>query len=289
MISPFEPILDNPFVPKEFGAGGFNSGKKLEEYNYIDATGEEREKVTNVNSQRTYRNRNRGAYNANQNKLWKANKESNTDSYQTWKASQAIANKNYRLNNLIANPNRRTVEIELKRLWSGEPKRKGRRKKNAPTAEQEKEKYFKDNYEKAKLNVVNRYKKEKQALLEKYPDRNLGDGNKFELNDDGTRKNWDYEKYNPTAMRIGKSQEEQTRNKTNLDTYYESVLTTIKPKAQVPLYNELGQPNDYLGKRQQHRNALNAGEWTLDATHKKVRGNKVSSKVGTKSKHPYEI
>lgn len=302
-MNPFEPIsftlveIDNPFHPPEFGKGGFNSGVNLDKYEVdIENTAEndyERDRRANENAQRTYRNRNREAYNANMLKLWKANRDANNDSFKNWKANQAIANKNYRLNQLINNPSDRSIENQLRKLWSKRPKKVGRRKKGSLTLAQEKEQFYDDNWDDAKKQVIDKYKKDKEDFLKLHPDRDLKDGGVYPAG-------YEHKIYDPEGLAVGRevrgkklpgggrevitASANKQHNKGELSDYYTAVITNDRPIPERAKTWQVGsrkydaeanaqqKQTNFDKKRVRHRSALSAGTWDINGTFKRSDG-----------------
>jgi hypothetical protein len=290
VCNPFEP-LDN----LEFGEGGYNSGKKLKDYKPILQSQPNkkgpRDRVLNANAQRVYRNRNRDAYNANMRKLWNANKKEyeklssasakDTSHYGIWKENQAIANKNYRLNQQIANPSESLIQSKLRDLYKKEPVQKGRPKKGAPSKEEKKDQFFNNqsNIDKARELVIESYKKKRAEFLEKYKTksngepRNLSTGTEFKgKREKGKRiANFPYKQSDYSQLYLGKDPLRQNKNKADLETYYKSVITT-KPvndsaKLEGVYPNKIA--SDLKKMKDKHYNNLSAGDWSLTGDFKK--------------------
>jgi hypothetical protein len=306
-MNPFEPNITltiegeevcNPFEPSdniEFGEGGYNSGKKLKKYKHIlesqpDKKGP-RDKVLNANAQRVYRNRNRDAYNENMRKLWANNKkeyenlssESAKDKshYGIWKENQAIANKNYRLNQQIANPSESLIQSKLKDLYKKEPVQKGRPKKGAPSKGERKDQFFNNqsNINKAKDLVIEDYKEKREKFLSEYKTksngepRNLSTGTEFKgKREKGKRiENFPYKQSDYSQLYIGNDSGRQNKNKADLQTYYKSVITTKPVDSNALLdgvYPNVGS-KQLKERKEKHYNNLSAGDWTLTGDFKK--------------------
>lgn len=286
VCNPFEP-LDN----LEFGEGGYNSGKKLSDYKKHMLESGARYRVLNANAQRVYRNRNRDAYNANMRKLWNANKKEyekltsasakDTSHYGIWKENQAIANKNYRLNQQIANPSESLIQSKLRDLYKKEPVQKGRPKKGAPSKEEKKEQFFNNlsNIDKARELVIESYKKKRAEFLEKYKTksngepRNLSTGTEFKgKREKGKRiENFPYKQSDYSQLYLAKNEDRIPQNLSDLKTYYKNVITTKPVDTDARLKGVI--PNkdakELKKMKDKHYNNLSAGDWSLTGDFKK--------------------
>jgi hypothetical protein len=289
--NPFEPNItfaieesDNPFEPIEFGEGGLNSGKKLTKYKSIlkDA---ERKRILNTNAQRVYRNRNRDEYNENMKALWGVNKKEDNDSFKTWKANQAIANQNYRLNRLIAEPTESAITTELRTLWKQEKPAKGRPKAGTPSKAERKDLFFKSeaNRQTARNLAIEKYKKKKEKFLEdnKFTDkgnpRKLSDGTPYKgYGEKKTRPKEAYAKSDYNNLQIGKDAIRQATNKSDLETYYNSVITTKPVSSEAKIKGVF--PNKGSAElkklKERHYANLSAGEWGFNGEYKRSDGEK---------------
>jgi hypothetical protein len=287
---PFAPILE-----PTLGEGGFNSGKKLSKYKTVIQDRDAREKLQNANSQRVYRNRNRKAYNDNQNALWTVNKQENNESYQTWKENQAVANKNYRLNQMINNPTQSSIDAELKKLFKQLPKQKGRPKKGAPSKAERKSEFLKSEVEikRARDNVIARYKQLKEEFLKEEATtknnniRRLSDGTPYKgFGKKKAKRGDNYTKSDYEGLQVAKTSEKLLPNKEDLETYYKTVLTTtVKDVPANVAFKTATKPINAKKKREAHYNSLHAGEWGLNGEYNKSK--KQSGKRPADERHPY--
>jgi hypothetical protein len=291
--NPFEPNitfaieeLDNPFEPIEFGEGGLNSGKKLSAYKFKSAiTPEERKRILNTNAQRVYRNRNRDEYNDNMKALWQENKKEDNDNFKTWKANQAIANQNYRLNRLIAEPTESAITKQLRNLYKQIKPAKGRPKAGTPSKAERKELFFKSeaNREKARNLAIEEYKKKKEKFLAENKitplgnPRKLSDGTPYKgFGEKKTRPKEAYAKSDYKLLPISKTQENLNKNAKDLETYYNSVITTKPVASNAELETTYPKKGDLALKqmKKKHYANLSAGDWNLNGDYKRNDGEK---------------
>jgi hypothetical protein len=296
-MNPFNPNIiftiseieeDNPFNPI-LGEGGYNSGKKIKPSHALVPIGsDERRDLINANSQRTYRNRNREAYNANMLKLWRRNKESQNSSYENWKERQKEANKRYRLKKKLISLEEdkfedkttipKKVKDEVNKEWNliSKPERKKLKMKKW------KEDRYKTVYEKLKLNEIEKIKSE----LKNNTEINKGKFNR-EKNLDGLEvnssiKDGEYAQADYNRLQIGPNPDTQNRNLIDLDNYYKTVITKINPNPQSVKFTNT--KINVVNARNKHRNILEAGDWTLKGDYKRS----IAKKSGRNKEETYE-
>jgi hypothetical protein len=258
----------NPFTPI-LGQGGYNSGKKINNSDTnLPVDSVEREKVIWANAQRTYRNRNRDAYNANMLNLWKKNKEENNESYKNWLLNQTKANEKYRLkkkliklqgvnyNDLKTVPSK--IKTAVDKIWKFKPKseKDALSKKQKKSVKQAKAELYKEEFEKTRLKEIETIK----AKL----------GNNTEIKDIDTPVN--YAQVDYTDLAVGKDPNRKANNLQDLNTYYNTVITKKSAIPTGTVFKE--KPRLNIKKlREAHRNNLHAGDWTLEGQYKRKSGN----------------
>lgn len=281
----------NPFQPNDdeenfiLGEGGYNSGRTLEDYN-ASVTDPARKVILTRNAQRIYRNRNREAYNANQNALWNKNKKEENESYNNWLKSQKKANAKYRLkkrlqelesNQVLPKSLTKLVNQELDDLWKELPKSD---KKNTRKAD------FKDEYRSditrdVRREEINRIKKllgndsafkytyvpvEDKTGLNSRPkrERKLITG----FTPEGKVETAPLPQLDPeyNQLALGKTADKIPQNLKALNAYYRQVLTAQEPidNKQFGSDKTPKQLADLADKRTAHYENLNAGAWLQD-------------------------
>jgi hypothetical protein len=269
--NPFKPIL---------GEGGYNSGKKIPNSDTIlpvDSTDRNRKIWTNA--QRTYRNRNRDAYNANMLNLWRKNKEANNDSYKTWLYNQTNANEKYRLKKKLEKlkstqfSDLKTVPTKIKKAvdakWRNTPKdTKAQLTKKVGKKVSE---YKPELYKKA-------WEAQRDAEIEQI-EKKLGDNKtiekgKFKQVEKDDRKvnsslsSGDYAEVDYKGLEVGSNELRRANNLQDLNTYYNTVLTTKSPVPTGVAFKEKTKI-DIKKLRDSHRDNLHAGDWTLEGDYKR--------------------
>ena len=258
--NPFKPIL---------GEGGYNSGKKIKDSETnLPTYSKARENVIWANAQRTYRNRNREAYNANMLNLWKKNKEEKNESYTNWLLNQSKANEKYRLKKKLTKlenvdyNNLKTVPTKIKTVvdkkWKSTPKteKDALSKKKKKSVKQAKAELYKEEFETQR-------KKEIEQIKSR-----LGDDIQIRNKDEPV----DYAQVDYTDLAVGKDTYRKANNLQDLNTYYDTVITKTKPIPSGTVFND--KPKTNVKKlREAHRNNLHAGDWTLEGQYKRKIGN----------------
>ncbi len=248
---------ENPFKPTVvLGEGGYNSGKTIKpNTTNLPVDSKERDRLIWTNAQRTYRNRNREAYNANMLSLWKKNKDNQTESYKNWLINQSKANAKYRLKKKLEklesetfNPDKipKAVKIETNKIWKQK-------------SQAERKKIKKSSWEKQQYaGVFNQIKSKKisdaKALLK-------GDV-KISTEQEP------YAEVDYTDLAVGANPTTKANNLNDLNIYYDTVITKTKP---VPTGTVLKEKYklDLAGAREKHRKILSAGDWNLEGGFKK--------------------
>lgn len=287
--NPFEPNIvftiseieeHNPFEPV-LGTGGYNSGqwkKGLKTDLPVDS--KDRNNAIWANAQRTYRNRNRDAYNANMLELWRKNKEEKNDSYTKWLTNQSNANERYRLKKKLEKlqtvkyEDLKTVPLKIKKAvdknWKNTPKPE----RDAVTT---KKKVKVGSY---KLELYKKAWEAEQAKEIKYIEEKLGDNKtiekgKYNQVERGGRKvnsklaNPSYADVDYTGLSVGIDDARRANNLKDLYAYHKSVLTTQQSVPDNRADTNKQYSGDFKKLRASHRDNLTAGDWTLDGKYKK--------------------
>jgi len=277
----------NPFTPI-LGQGGYNSGRKIKSGEtplYPIDPNPQRDRVIWTNAQRTYRNRNRDAYNANMLELWKTNRKKKNDSYENWLLNQSKANEKYRLkkkleklegvnyNDLKTVPSK--IKTAVDKSWKAMPKseRDKLTKNKKIKVGDYKPELYKEEFEKTRLAEIETIK----AKLGN--NTKIQKGKFLQVEKNGRKVNSkladpNYVDVDYKGLEVGADEDRRKNNLKDLEIYHKSVLTTQKPIPNTLFDTNRKYKLSNLAKvRKSHRDNLHAGDWTLKGQYKRNSGN----------------